>query len=233
MNTYICLDVEATGLNPKYDRIIEIGSVKVVEGKICDKFSSFINPGRLLTDNIISLTGISDKDLFDAPEISSVIRDFCEFAEDLPLLGHHIISDFAMIKQAAVNNKLVFEKEAVDTLRISRACFPDLKSKRLKDMCAYYHIEHEAHRALNDAMATHELFVKLYSDFGDKYPDLFEPVKLNYKVKKETPIRKAQIEKIQNLCRNNQVDCPYEIEKMSCNEASRYIDKLIAVYGKQ
>lgn len=233
MNSYISLDTEATGLSPKHDKIIEIGAVKVKDGEIVNTFSTFINPGRRLPENIVSLTGITDDDLKDAPDISEVIGDFTAFCEDLPLLGHHLISDYAIVKQACVNEKLAFEKDGIDTLRISRAVFPELPSKRLSDMCEHYDISINAHRALNDAIATHELFVKLFDEFNDKEPALFEPQKLNHKVKKETPIRKAQIERIKSMCERFSVDCPYEIEKLSCNEASRYIDKLISEYGKQ
>ena len=63
INTYISIDLETTGLNPKQDKIIEIGAVKVEEGKITDTFSQLINPGRRLEERIVELTGITDKDL--------------------------------------------------------------------------------------------------------------------------------------------------------------------------
>lgn len=231
MNTYICLDTEATGLSPKHDKIIEIGAVKVEDGRVVDRFSSYINPGRKLSDDIVSLTGITDDALKDAPEISDVIGSFLEFISDYPLVGHHIISDYAIIKQAVVNAKLSFEKEGSDTLKIARACLPELPSKKLADVCAHYGIELQAHRALNDAEATALLYEKLKADFMDKEPELFKPLKLNHKVKKETPIRKGQIERIKHLIERYGIDCPYEIEKLSCNEASRYIDIIRASYG--
>lgn len=232
MNSYVCLDMEATGLSPRNDRIIELGAIKVVDGVETDCFSTFVNPGRRLDERIVELTGITDDDLKDAPYINDIIGNFVDFTEDLPLLGHHIISDFAIVKQAAVNNIIVFEKEALDTLKIARACLPELPSKRLGDVCSFYGIELSAHRAFNDARATNELYRCLKRDFIGKYPELFVPAKLNHKVKKEGPIRKAQLERIKALTERYNIDCPYEIERMTMNEAGRYIDILLAQYGK-
>lgn len=232
MNSYICLDMEATGLSPRHDKIIEIGAIKVIEGNVVDTFATFVNPGRILDERIVELTKIKDEDLKDAPMIGNVIGSFVKFCEDLPLLGHHVISDFAIIKQAAVNNKLVFEKEGVDTLRIARACLPTLPSKRLGDLCDYYGIELSAHRALNDAEATHELYKRLREAFKEKEPSLFVPQKLVHQVKKESPIRKNQIEKINSLIERYNIECPYDIPQMTMSEAGRYIDKILSQYGK-
>lgn len=232
MNSYVSLDLETTGLSPKHDKIIEIGAVKIIDGEIVDNFSEFVDPGRKLTDNITALTGISQKDLEGAKAPSEVIPGLLEFIGELPLLGHRILFDYSFVKQEAVNLKLSFEKEAADTLKISRACFPELPSKKLTDMCEHYCIEYRAHRALNDAEATAKLYEYLKRDFSDKYPKIFEAEKLNYQVKKESPARKSQIERIEALVERNKVDCPYELSKMTKNEASRYYDILIAKYGK-
>lgn len=232
MDSYISLDLETTGLSPKHDKIIEIGAVKVISGEIVDKLSTFVNPGRELDERVRELTGINPEDLALAPSIEKVIGQVVSFSEGLPLIGHRILFDYSFVKQAAVNSGLTFERTGVDTLKISRACFPELESKRLKDMCDYYNIHLDAHRALNDAIATHELFVKLEKEFATKYPKIFEPEKLNYQVKRESPIRPSQVEKIKELIERHNIDCPYVIEKMSRNEGSRYYDKIVAMYGK-
>ena len=91
INTYISIDLETTGLNPKQDRIIEIGAIKVVEGKIMDTFSTLVNPGCSLEERIVELTGIRDEELADAPYIEEVFPKLEAFLEDLPLLGHSIL----------------------------------------------------------------------------------------------------------------------------------------------
>lgn len=233
MNSYVCVDLETTGLNPKHEKIIEIGAVKVTEGKIVDSFATFVNPGRKLDDRIVELTHITESDLENAPTIDQIIKQLIDFIGDLPLIGHRIIFDFSFLKQAAVNAGLVFEKEGADTLKISRECLSELPSKKLTDMCCHYGIELEAHRALNDAMATVELMKCLERDFFEKKPDIFNFQKLIYNVKRESPVRPGQIEKIKTLIERYNIDCPYDLTKMTRNEASRYYDKLRAEYNKQ
>ena len=232
MDSYVSLDLETTGLNPKYDKIIEVGAVKVINGEVVDKFSEFVNPGRKLSEHVTEITGITDADLMDAKAVEEVVPMLLDFISELPLLGHRILFDYSFVKHAAVNLKLEFERGGVDTLKISRACLLELPSKRLTDMCAYYGIEYRAHRALNDAEATHVLFQKLKEDYGDKYPELFLPQPLIYKVKKESPIRPNQVEKLRALIEKHNIDCPYELKRMTRNEASRYYDQIVSQYGK-
>lgn len=228
---FISLDLETTGLSPKLDKIIEIGAVKYVDNEPVERFSSFVNPGRKLEERVVSLTGITDCDVEKAPKASEVVPKLLEFCGDLPLVGHRILFDYSFVKQEAANLKLSFEKKGVDTLKIARACHPELESKRLGDMCKHYGIELKAHRACNDAMATAELFFKLKDGFEGKYPEMFEPKELIYKVKKEGPASKAQLERLAKLIERTGENCPYDLKMLSKNEASRYYDKLRAKYG--
>ena len=229
---YVALDLETTGLDPKKDKIIEIGAVKVVDGAETDSFSAFVNPGRRLDERVSELTGIEDSDLKDAPKIEIILPKLLDFIGDLPLLGHSILFDYSFVKRAAVNSGLAFDREGIDTLRISRATCPDLNSKRLTDMCAHYGIELSAHRALNDARASHLLFLKLESEFSGKYPELFKPATLIYKAKKESPVRERDKKRLKDLVKKHNIDCPYDIDAMTRNEASRYYDKLRAQIGE-
>ncbi|MCR5279072.1 MAG: 3'-5' exonuclease [Lachnospiraceae bacterium] len=230
---YIALDLETTGLNPKRDRIIEIGAIRVENGQENAEFSTFVNPGRVLDERVSELTGIGDEDLKKAPKAEEIIGDLLDFIGDLPLLGHSILFDYSFVKHAAVNTGLTFEKEGIDTLRIARACHPELESKRLLDMCRYYGIELAAHRASNDARAAHLLFTKLENGFSTKYPELFTPTPLVCQVKRESPIRPQQKDKLKDFIKRHNIDCPYDIDALSRNEATRYYDKLRAQYGKK
>lgn len=232
MNSYVSLDLETTGLNPKLDKIIEIGAVKVVDGRTVDNFASFVSPGRQLEERITELTGITGEDLKDAPLPETIIPKLLEFIGDLPLVGHRILFDYSFVKHEAVNQKLSFDKEGVDTLKISRACHPELPGKRLTDMCSHYGISYTAHRALNDAEATAKLYELLKENFAIKYPQEFVPSKLIYNVKKESPVRPQQLEKLRAYLTRHNINCPYELERMSRNEAARYYDKLVAQYGR-
>ena len=231
---YICLDLETTGLDPKVDKIIEIGAVRVEKGEITDTFQSFVNPGRMLPSKIIELTGIRDEDLQNAPSMDEVLPDFLEFAGDLCLLGHSVLFDYSFMKKAVVNKdgKNKYEREGIDTLKIARKHLASLESRRLSYLCAYYEIEQKAHRALEDAVATHKLYWKLAEDFYKENEKDFEPQKLIYNVKRETPITKAQKERLSKLIALHNIDYLYELDCLTRNEASRITDQILATYGR-
>ena len=161
ITNYVCVDVETTGLNPKEEKLIEIGAVKVLDGQIVERFQSFVHPGRPLEARIVALTGITDEMLSGAPKPAEVLVKFKDFCGELPIMGHNLQFDFAFIKKAMVNEKLVFEKQGLDTLRIARKYLPELESRKLGFLCRYFSIEHTAHRALGDAEATSILYTKL------------------------------------------------------------------------
>lgn len=226
---YVCLDLETTGLNPKHDAIIEIGALKVKDGKAVEQFSALLNPGRKLDAKVVELTGLCDEDLKDAPPIQDVIRDFLEFSEELPLLGHSVLFDYSFMKRAAVNEKLTFERKGLDTLKIARIYLPQLESRNLGALCTYYGIPHEAHRAMGDVRATCQLYDKLCELFYEEKN--FSPVPLIYQVKREGPITKVQKERLERLIAQYGIEVDYEIDRLTKNEASRKIDKLMAAYG--
>lgn len=231
-DSYVSIDLETTGLNPKLDKIIEIGAVKVIQGKTADSFSALVNPGRQLSEKVMELTGIQNEELANAPGIEQILPAVLEFLEDLPLLGHSILFDFSFLKKAAVNQKLPFEKEAIDTLKIARKYLRQLEHRNLDYLCAYYGIEHHAHRALADAKATSELYRKLGAAFYQQEDGLFVPQKLNFKVKRDTPASKSQKERIYRLIEQHKLMVDYDVEKLTKSEASRYTDKILAAYGR-
>ncbi len=124
-NSYIAIDLETTGLNPKTERIIEIGAARVEDGTVVQTYSTFVNPERELDARIRELTGICDDDLKDAPVLDTVLPELLAFCGELPLLGHHVIFDFSFLKRAAVNRKYTFEHAGLDTLKICRHFMPE------------------------------------------------------------------------------------------------------------
>lgn len=226
------VDLETTGLNPKKDKIIEIGAVKVVGGKPVQVFETFVNPGRPIPEEVSKLTHLTDRDLEGAPFIDEAIGKYLEFAGDEPLLGHSVLFDFSFLKRAAVNNGFSYERNGVDTLALSRVYLPELSSRKLTYLCRYFGIAHQPHRALGDALATMELFWLLEKRFGGKDEKLFHPKKLIYHVKKEVPATKAQKEQIIRMLKNYSLPMEYDMDRMTKNEASRYLDLLILQHGR-
>lgn len=228
MPSYICIDLETTGLNPKTDKIIEVGAVKIIDGQQTGTFSTLVNPGRKLEQRITLLTGIEDKDLEKAPYIEEILPELLEFMEELPLLGHSILFDFSFLKRAAAYHKLIFEKEAVDTLKIARKYLAELEHRSLDYLCEYYQIPHRAHRALEDAQATDILYRKLSELFDNGEEELFKPHKLVYKVKKDTPPTKSQKSKLYRLLEQHKIIPDVDIERLTRSEVSRYTDKILS-----
>ncbi len=184
ITTFVCFDIETTGLSPARDKIIEIGAIKVREGKIIGYFSEFINPQMKLPANIIQLTGIKDEMLMNSETEDNIIKRFIEFTEDYTVIGHNILFDYSFIKTAAMKQHMVFEKMGIDTLEISRKLLTCLESKSLENVCRYYNIMNDhAHRAYEDAKATVMLYVNLCNDFYWNIPEAFIPKPLWYKVK--------------------------------------------------
>lgn len=230
---YIALDLETTGLDPKKNKIIEIAAVHVKDGAVIERFQTLLNPGWRLPEQITELTGITDEELLDAPVIGEKLGEFLELIQDRVIVGHSIMFDYSFLKRAAVNQGLVFEAKAIDTLRIARKYLSDLPSRNLHELCVHYGIEHHAHRALADAEATHELLVRLWEQFyREETADDFLPRELHYQVKREGPITKPQKERLLRMLEQHKINPEYDVMRLTKNEASRIIDKIILKYGK-
>lgn len=230
LQDFICIDLETTGLNPKRDRIIEIGAVKVRNGQIVDTFQQLIDPKQQLEERVETLTGISSKELEGQPTIQEVIPTLKEFLSEDVLLGHRVLFDYSFLKRAFINEKMPFERKGIDTLKLARQFVTDCESKKLESLCKHYEIKHQAHRALGDAMATVELYQKLVENYYNK--EVFAPKPLEFKVKKESPITKAQKERLTLLLAKHNLHPKCEIASMTRNEASRYMDQILATYGR-
>jgi DNA polymerase-3 subunit alpha (Gram-positive type) len=231
-DTYVCLDLETTGLNPKRDKIIEVGVVKVEHNVITEEWETLVHPGRRLEERIVELTGIHDEQLADAPGMEEVLPGLLDFIGDHVLLGHSILFDYSFVKKAAVDQRCKFEKQGIDTLKIARKYLPELESRSLGFLCSYYGIEHHAHRALQDAQATVELYRKLAEQFYEKEEEtgdksLFHPAKLTYQVKRDTPITIPQREQLYKLVDRHKLSIDYEIDALTRSEASRKIDEIM------
>lgn len=231
--SYIAVDLETTGLDPKRDKIIEIGAVKVKEGQVQDTFEAMVNPYRSLEERIVNLTGIKNEELEKASGVEKVLSRFLDFAEELPLLGHHVIFDYSFLKRAAVNQKRSFERKGIDTLKLVRSFMPEEEKKNLEAACSYYGVKLENHhRAMADAEAAHALYQELVKRYEKERPEVFLPQPLIYKVKREQPASKRQKEHLQDLVKYHKISLTVQIDHLSRNEISRITDRIIAQYGR-
>ncbi len=231
--SYIAIDLETTGLNPKTERIIEIGAIRVEDGKEVASFHSMVNPERELEERIVQLTGITSDMVERAPKIGDILEELLSFCGELPLLGHHVIFDYSFLKRAAVNHGKAFEKNGIDTLKLCRRFMPAGEKKNLEAACTFFGIAREqAHRALGDARDAHHLYQCLIHAKGKENSEAFVSSPLIYKVKREQPASKKQKEDLRYLLKYHKIDLPVQIDSLSRNEVSRIRDQIILQYGR-
>jgi predicted DnaQ family exonuclease/DinG family helicase len=155
---YVALDLETTGLDPERDAIIEIGAVKFQADEVLDAFSTFVNPGRPIPHPITELTGIQDQDVAEAPNLHSVLPRLSHFVGERPIIGHSVQFDMAFIRPHAH----LLENETLDTFELATVLITRAERYSLESLAYLLEIELEqAHRALDDAQATHRLFQAL------------------------------------------------------------------------
>ena len=160
-DTYVVFDLETTGFSPVKDKIIEIGAVKVEKGKITEKFSSFVNPKVPIPFQITQLTSITDEMVLEAPDIETVLPDFLAFIGDAALVAHNASFDVGFIEQNCRYQDIIPDFTYVDTVAMARILLPTLSKYKLNVVANALHISLENHhRAVDDAGATAEIFVK-------------------------------------------------------------------------
>ena len=159
-DTFVVFDLETTGLKKEVDKIIEIGAVKVQNGKITDRFSKFVNPHVKLDERIVSLTHITDDMLSDADDADTVMPMFMDFIGDSVLVAHNASFDVGFVSRWTAENKLVFNPTVLDTVELAKTLFRGLKNYKLDTVCEHMGISLENHhRAVDDAQAAAEIFM--------------------------------------------------------------------------
>ncbi len=159
--SFVVFDIETTGFSPVHDRIIEIGAVKVEKGEIKERFSSFVNPDVPIPLEIEKLTGIHDGMVVDAPMIEEALPHFLEFCQDAVLVAHNASFDMSFIIENTHRLGLKKEFTYVDTVGIARLLLPHQAKHKLDAVAKTLGISLENHhRAVDDAEATAEIFLK-------------------------------------------------------------------------
>lgn len=156
--TLIFFDIETTGLNPEYHKLVEIGCIKALDGQIKETFSRLIDPKESLPDDIKKMTGLTEEDILNyGIDEEIAIKEFFEFIENYPLIGHNILNFDVPFIEARGNIK--FNNRLSDTLIISKFLAPNLKSHSLRNALNQFGIlSDEYHRAVDDAILTFKLW---------------------------------------------------------------------------
>ena len=160
LSNYVLVDLETTGLDPSYDEIIEIGAIRMENGKQAATYQTFVKPGYPIDEFITDLTGITNEMVADAPAIQDALPDFLDFVGNSILVGHNVNFDINFLYdncEDCLNRP--FSSDYIDTMRIARRLYPEMQHHRLQDMAeALMALPSGYHRALADCDTTGQIF---------------------------------------------------------------------------
>lgn len=161
-DSYVVFDLETTGFSAISDQIIEIGAVKVVNGEVVDRYSTFVDPEVPISFKIEKLTGINDAMVIGAPKIQQILPEFLAFCGDSILVAHNAEFDISFIHDKAGNMGITVDNTVVDTLSIARFLLPNLHNFKLDTLAKHFGaLLQNHHRAVDDAEATSKIFLNL------------------------------------------------------------------------
>lgn len=167
---YVVIDIETTGLDPKHDSIIEIAGIKYENYQQVDTFEELINPGHRIGCFITELTGITNEMLSAADTIENILPKFINFIGTNTLVAHNANFDINFIYDNLLNIDGTYcSNDFVDTLKVSRRTYTELKKHKMKSLCKHFNIVNEnSHRALSDCRACNEIYLHLVDDYNDE-----------------------------------------------------------------
>lgn len=167
-NTFVVFDLETTGFSSEYDKIIEIGAVKIKNGNIIDSFSTFINPEIKIPYNITELTSITNDDVKNADTIDNVLPKFIEFCKDSVLVAHNANFDMSFIRKNCNDLSIDINYTVMDTVPLAKFLFPELKRYKLNTIAKHLGVSLENHhRAVDDAKATADILLCCFKLLDD------------------------------------------------------------------
>lgn len=159
---YVVVDTETTGLKPDRDEIVQIGAVRIVDGRVLDgdSFERLVNPGRPIPPASTRFHGLTDDMVAGAPAIAEIVEEFRDYAGDAVLIGHNIAFDLAFL-----NRTQEIGNPTLDTMLLSVGAFPDRRGHTLDDLARLYREPVRGrHTALGDADLTARLFVRMQEE---------------------------------------------------------------------
>jgi len=161
-DTFVVFDLETTGFNPVMNKIIEIGGVKVVNGVITERFSSFVNPQIPIPYEIEDLTGINDGMVMEAKTIEEILPEFMEFCQNAVMVAHNADFDMSFIKHNLRLQGIKKSFTVIDTVALARNLLSGLSRFKLDTVAKALGVPlKNHHRAVDDAECTAEIFIKL------------------------------------------------------------------------
>ncbi len=151
---YIAIDIETTGLDPRFDEVIELAAVRYANGVEVERFQTLVKPWNEISEFITQLTGITNEMLADAPSIEEALPGYREFLGGSVLVGHNVNFDINFLYDLCAEEGLPpLGNDFVDTMRLSRRLYKDLPNHKLPTVAEHLGVtDLPAHRALADCL---------------------------------------------------------------------------------
>ena len=174
---FVVFDIETTGFHPKQNKIIEIGAVKVENGEVTERFSTFVNPQVPIPFEIEQLTGIRDDMVMEAETIEQVLPKFMEFCEGCVMVAHNASFDMSFIEENCLRQNIATDFTVMDTVGLARVLLPALKKHKLNLVAKALNIPLENHhRAVDDAECTAKIFLKFIAMLKEQGAEALDAV---------------------------------------------------------
>ncbi|WOV84702.1 exonuclease domain-containing protein [Sporosarcina jeotgali] len=156
---YVVLDFETTGLRAGADKIIQIGAIRYFNHWKDEEMDALINPQRYISPTITRITGISNEMVEEAPTIDEKIEELIEFIGELPIIAHNASFDMGFLYALeGLNGVSIPEYTVIDTVKIARQKIKDTPNHKLTTLTQYLQLEHDAHNAIGDCLATAAIY---------------------------------------------------------------------------
>lgn len=213
---FIALDIETTGLSPEYDSILEIAAIKFSNGEEVEIFHTLIDPQSKIPPEVSKINNITDDMVKGKPTINDVLPKFLQFIENYPVIGHNVIFDINFIKNACKRyfnlEKYWIENRLVDTVRLSRKMFPELRNHKLDTVIEHLNIKiDDRHRALDDAYASAQIYL-YYLEY--------------IKREKENKLKNLTVQELEafNIIKDMLIKNKRDIKYLSFRKTGKYFD---------
>lgn len=174
-DTLVVLDFETTGLSPRQgDRAIEIGAVRIEQGRVTERFQKLMNPGRRISYFIENYTGITNRMLAAAAPCEEVMAEFADFLGSDNLVAHNAAFDKNFLEAELFRLQRKVKGQFGCSMLLSRRLYPDAPSHKLSRLVAYKQIPNQGvfHRALADSEMTAQLWLRMLEDLQALHPGL-------------------------------------------------------------
>ncbi|VDG98159.1 DNA polymerase III polC-type [Lysinibacillus sphaericus] len=156
---YVVLDFETTGLRAGADQIIQIGAIRYFDHWKDEQMDVLINPQRYISPTITRLTGITNEMIEEAPTIDEKLGELIEFIGELPIIAHNASFDMGFLYALqGLNGVSIPEYTVIDTVKIARQKIKDTPNHKLTTLTQYLQLEHDAHNAIGDCLATAAIY---------------------------------------------------------------------------